>query len=360
MRLSDILKKSSQKPGVQSPSVETSTPKPARAEPEAFAAPQPAQKQQASIIAEEAYSKTISEIKLIVSSLEKNTSYSSPVESVPLLVDLIINDNVEILMLADRATPDIFVYGHCANLCILSLFLGRGFNYSREKLLALGLCAFFNDIGLAKIQAGTKKTPESENAALKQQAHYTQDVIKNYPQLTEDIKTLILEVMVNKQKHQDLAAYPESIKGSDIHDFARIIAVANVYETLTHPRPGRDRILPHEALKTMISSANHEFDSEIIRLFLERISLYPPGSYVRLNSEEIGKVVGLNTGLPTRPKIRIIIDSSNQRVTVPKIIDLAASPMIFIKDAVDETRLTLPDKKLALELKAVRWWVKGL
>ena len=34
--------------------------------------------------------------------------------------------------------------------------------------------------------------------------------------------------------------------------------------------------------------------------------------------------------------------------------------MIFIKEAVDETKLKLADKKQMLELKATRWWVKSL
>ena len=43
-----------------------------------------------------------------------------------------------------------------------------------------------------------------------------------------------------------------------------------------------------------------------------------------------------------------------------KTVDLSSTPMLFVKEPVDETKLNLTDKKLALELKAMRWWVKGL
>ncbi len=295
-----------------------------------------------------------------------------------MIVELIKNNDDDILLLADKATPDLFLCGHCVNLCILSLFLGKSFNYTSEQLFNLGLCAFLNDIWLSRTQTTVKKAQETEAAQFKWQSVHAFNVIHNMPGIAEDVKKLIIEVMTQSHNRNvltdpetgdvlsEVVVQPhnrgsiESMIGSDINDFTRIITVADAYEKLTHPRPNRERMLPHDALKTLIGSVNQAFDSEIIKLFLERISLYPPGSYVKLNSEEIGKVVGLNKGLPTRPKVRILLDSSKQRAQDRKIIDLAASPMIFIKEAIDETKLNLSDKKLSLELKAVRWWVKGL
>ena len=361
MRLSDILKKNSQNSQGQTPAPQTGNPQPASPPNEIPQTPsvfRPPEEHNSLAAAEEAYAKAITEIKNIINNAEKGITCSSPIESVPVLVDLIDNDNTEILIFADRATPDIFLFGHCVNLCIFSLFLGKGFDLPREKMLSLGFCALLSDIGLSKTDNEQKNIPEG--VSLKKHGLNAQDIVKKLPGLTEDIRKLILDVMIQKQTRKIFAVSTDSINGNDIHDFARIIAVADAYETLTHPRPGRERALPHEALKTMISSAEQEFDSETIKLLIERISLYPPGSYVKLNSDEIGKVVGLNKGLPTRPKVRVMVDATSQRIAERKVIDLASNPMIFIKEPIDETRLNLPDKKLALELKAARWWVKGL
>jgi hypothetical protein len=110
----------------------------------------------------------------------------------------------------------------------------------------------------------------------------------------------------------------------------------------------------------MISTADINFDAAMLKSFIEIISLYPLGSYVRLNTDEVARVTGVNRGLPTRPKITIITDPAGNRMAAPKLADLAASPMLFVKEAVDETKLKLADKKLMLELKAIRWWVKSL
>jgi len=112
-------------------------------------------------------------------------------------------------------------------------------------------------------------------------------------------------------------------------------------------------------MKMMIRASGSDFDTDILKAFIEKISLYPPGSYVRLNSDEIAKVVKVNPGLPTRPVVKCVANGKGQKISENKIIDLAANSVICIKEAVDETRLELTDKRLALELKAVRWWVKN-
>ncbi|MHB9154993.1 MAG: HD-GYP domain-containing protein [Endomicrobiales bacterium] len=290
--------------------------------------------------------------------------FSGALESVPQLVELIEHQNEEILVLADRATPDISLYGHSVNVCIFSLLLGHTMGWGREQLVNLGFCAFLHDIGTAGNQGAStapkkEKPPETENAAARRLPGQGQQTVREMAELTEDIKTMVLQVMVQLFEKKNSAEGP-ALKGSDIHEFGRLIAVADVYESLTHPRPNRERLIPHEALKMMISTAEQDSNADIIKAFIERLSLYPPASYVRLNTDEIARVIGINTGLPTRPKVRIIIDGSLQKAAEPKTIDLSVTPMIFIKDALDETKLSLPDKRLSLELKAVRWWVKGL
>lgn len=352
MRLSDILKKTSQIPlSRQNPTPEQSPSPDTVHNAQPVPAPIPAAREERiSTTAEEVYAKAIIEIKNIISGIDKGVPYSSSIVSVPAIARLIEEGNEDILLLADKATPDIYLYGHCVNLCIFATCLGKGFGYNTEKLLNLGYCAFLIDIGLSP-SPGAKKERGQSNAD-------NHDLLKMIPELTENIKTLILEVIIQNQNQKTPAGISE-LKGTDIHDFARIIAVANVFETLTHPRAGKERMIPHEALKSMINTSNQGFDNEIIKMFLERLSLYPPGSYVKLNSEEIGRVVGLNKGLPTRPKVKVMIDSSGQRLAA-RLVDLSTNPMIFIKEALDETKLNLADKKLMLELKAVRWWVKGL
>lgn len=357
MRLSDILKKTSNQPAAQ----QATTPQPEAPKAEVIAQkPQispnaPAQTPvpvneslSPSLKADQVYTKAIIEIKNIITSLGNNIPYTSNLECVSAIAELIEENNEDILILADKATPDIFLYGHCVNLCIFSIFLGKGFSLPNEKLIELGYCALLCDIGL------TDSASPAKHPALN-----SQEAVKLISNLSLSAATIVTSVISQKQTLKNGQALPES-KGTDIYDFTRIIAVADVYETLTHPRANKERILPHEALKALISGANQNFDSDIIKLFIDRLSLYPPGSFVKLNSDEIGRIIGINRGLPTRPKVKVFIDNEKRKMAEARIVDLSTNPMLFVKEAVDETKINTPDKKLMLELKAMRWWVKGL
>ena len=104
----------------------------------------------------------------------------------------------------------------------------------------------------------------------------------------------------------------------------------------------------------------NDFDPSVLKALIETLSLYPPGSYITLNTGEIGRILGTNPGLPTRPRHKLVATEKGMRPTESRRINLAVSPVLYIVDAVDETKINLADKRLSLELRAQRWWVKGL
>ncbi len=110
----------------------------------------------------------------------------------------------------------------------------------------------------------------------------------------------------------------------------------------------------------MIEQHEKSFEPGIVKTLIEALSLYPPGSFAQLSSGEIGRVIFTNPGLPTRPKVKILIDARGASLPGPKVVNLATQPILYISDAVDETKIQTTDQRLMLELRAQRWWVKGL
>jgi len=53
-------------------------------------------------------------------------------------------------MLADRATPDVYLYGHCVNVCIYSAMMAKGMGMDRDKLFRLAYASYFHDMCLSK------------------------------------------------------------------------------------------------------------------------------------------------------------------------------------------------------------------
>ncbi|HBU69290.1 MAG TPA: hypothetical protein DEE98_02780 [Elusimicrobia bacterium] len=368
MRISDILKKNAKpaEPGPEKPEprqVPSLIPQKQEAKKQVQPKPETNLAAVHLVSAEQPYSKAIIQIKYILSNLRNNNSYNCDLSFINEFVDLLAARNSDLLLLADKATPDIYLYGHSVNVCVYSLLLGQAAGLSRSELVKLGQCAFLHDIGMAKLLdtalKTTKLTP-MEVANIRNHVKYSQELIGLLAGLDDTLKSLAVQVIAQTHERKNGSGYPLGLKDEEIHKFAAIISITDTYEAITHPRAYRARLIPHEAVKNLISGAGSDFDPLFVKLFVEHISLYPPGTYVRLNSEEIARVLGINLGLPTRPRVKIIINSQGMKIFENKTVDLSSTPMLFVKEPVDETKLNLTDKKLALELKAMRWWVKGL
>ncbi|MFH1369177.1 MAG: HD-GYP domain-containing protein [Elusimicrobiota bacterium] len=312
---------------------------------------------------EETYKKSVNEIKSIIEHIDRGDEFPNKIESVQELIELVEDRNEDISILADKATPDLYLYSHSVNVCIFTLILGKQMGLSGDNLKELGYSSFLHDIGMIKHMNTVQKKGRltaAEFNLVKKHPMNGHELVRMLANISPEIKDIAATVISHIHERVNGAGYPTGLKGKDIHVLARMTAIGDVYEALTHPRPYRDRYIPHEALKLMITSADTDFDADLLKAFIETISLYPPGSYVRLNSDDIARVIKLNQGLPTRPVVRVIANAKGQKVTETKIIDLSAISVLFIKEAIDETKLESIDKRLALELKAVRWWVKGL
>jgi HD-GYP domain-containing protein (c-di-GMP phosphodiesterase class II) len=360
VRLSDILKKNGSQPSPQAPKIEIN-PRPQKpARPQADLSFQP----KIQILSpDNVYNKAINEIKSVLEHVDKNLPYEEKLESVQELIELAEEGNEDIMTLADKATPDIYLYSHSVNVCIFALTLGKQLEYNEAEQKQLGYTAFLHDLGIIRnISLAQKKgkLTVSEFNIIKKHSQSGKDFMPLLSGIPADIRDMAADTIMHIHERSDGRGYPMGMKGRDILPLAKTLAIVDVYEALTHPRPYRDRYIPHEALKMMIKLSDTDFDSNMLKAFINKISLYPPGSYIRLNTDEIAKVVKLNLDMPTRPVVKVLVTPKGERMTEHKVTDLSTVPQVFIKEAVDETKVDIADKRLALELKAVRWWVKGL
>ena len=72
------------------------------------------------------------------------------------------------------------------------------------------------------------------------------------------------------------------------------------------------------------------------RGILKEISFYPRGSWVKLSTEEIGKVIKVNKGQTLQPTVAVFIDSKGYHLKEKKIVDLSQNNFIYIKKPLSE------------------------
>lgn len=231
-----------------------------------------------------------------------------------------LNTNV-LLNLSHIKTHDNYLFSHVTNVAILAMIIGKEMKLSGQEQKDLGLAALLHDFGMTKIDSriydkSQPLTPE-EWVEIKHHPDYSLELLKQTGSFSEEV----LRGVHEHHERIDGSGYPRGIKSQDIHLFGKIIAVADVYDACISPRKHRKRMTPYDALKNLLSQS-HLFDINILKSFVACMAIYPIGSFVRLNTGEIAKVIGINHGAPFRPEIRIYLNQNGELLKPPIRINL--------------------------------------
>jgi hypothetical protein len=112
-----------------------------------------------------------------------------------------------------------------------------------------------------------------------------------------------------------------------------------MYEALIHSRPQRDKLTHFTAVKEVINTCKNRFQRKHLKSLLSIFTVFPIYSYVRLNSNAIGKVIETYADQPMRPKLQIIYDSQRRKVLTERIVVLPENPLLNIVDSVPESEI---------------------
>jgi HD-GYP domain-containing protein (c-di-GMP phosphodiesterase class II) len=281
------------------------------------------------------------EAKLLVKKLTDNRTLASAInlKQVKEVIDKIIEEllsNEDILVnLSDIKSVDDYTFEHSVNVCILSLITGIGMGFDSLRLRDLGVGALLHDIGKLKIPEEILKKPSQlkveEFEEVKKHTVYGYEILRNNP----NISMISAFIAFGHHERFDGSGYPLQLRGENIHQCARIVAIADVFDALTSNRVYRKKLRPHEVVEYITSLGTQHFDKEIIAQFVKYIAIYPVGTAVILNTKERGIVVSANKSLPTRPTVRVIFNSKNERLDQHFEVDLTKKLNVFILDSVE-------------------------
>jgi HD-GYP domain-containing protein (c-di-GMP phosphodiesterase class II) len=237
-----------------------------------------------------------------------------------------------LIMLMNMNVLNNYIFNHSLNVCIYATMLGMANGYSREELTTLGLGALLHDIGKTKInQEILKKTGPltmEEFTEVKKHTEYGFKMLKDEP----NMPLLAAHCAFQHHEREDGSGYPRGIQGSEIHHFAKWIAVVDSYDAMTTHRPYRLAMLPHQAMEIMFAGVGTLYDFKMVSLFRDNVAIYPLGLTVKLSTGEKGVVVDINPAIPQRPTVRILEDADRQKVTQPYDVNLSQLLTVFVSE----------------------------
>ena len=249
-----------------------------------------------------------------------------------MMEELIANRHIMYNLVDVRAMND-YTFSHSIAVCILSLMVGAMANFGYHKLKELGIGAILHDIGKVFVpdRILNKAGPLTPMEYLEVQKH----TIFGYESLNSHDQIPKVSAHVAWQHHEnyDGSGYPRGLKEHMIHEYARIVSLADVFDALSTDRIYRKRFMPHETIEFIRDKGKGRFDPEFSKIFLQRVAPFPVGTTVLLNTGEKAVVVKVSKDLPARPVVKVIIGQNGESVPEPVDIDLRTDLTVFIVEA---------------------------
>lgn len=157
--------------------------------------------------------------------------------------------------------------GHSERVARYAEDIGSALNINEEDLRELTISALLHDIGKIAVAESILNKPDkltdTEFAAIKEHPRRGSDMLVDIPRYAH-----VLEGVEFHHERWDGSGYPDGKARDDIPFFARIIAVADVYDAITYDRPYRTGMSKPEARDFMQRGKETMFDADMVDVFL--------------------------------------------------------------------------------------------
>lgn len=199
-------------------------------------------------------------------------------------IDQILSDSFTVYNLTKIKAFDTYTFSHSINVCVISLLMGAAMDVGRSDLEILGIGSILHDIGKIFITENilnkpTKLEPD-EYRKIKEHTRDGYEVIK----ANMSFSFLPAHVALQHHEREDGSGYPRGLSGKDIHKFAKIVAVADVYDAMTTPRIYQQEVPSHVAIQEICVNKVRKYDNTVIHFFKKVVAPYPLGSTLLLNN----------------------------------------------------------------------------
>lgn len=243
------------------------------------------------------------------------------------LPDMIRNNDV-LMRLSQLQQSDDYTFEHSFRVSILASMIGKWMGYDTKTLEELASSALLYDIGKMKIPEFILQSDavnEDEFEVIKRHAQFGYNVLLKTQGVTPNIKYSALQ----HHERMDGSGYPLRLKSGQIHDFAKIIMVCDIFDAMTNDRPYRRRVSVFQAAEYLSWQSGVTLDSKVCYIFLSNLAEYFTGKQVLLSTGEIGRIIYVDVNFPTRPTV----------VVGEKVIDLVKDKELQILDLMGESSI---------------------
>lgn len=227
-------------------------------------------------------------------------------------------------MLMGIRNLDDVTYVHSMNVALICNLFAVWLKFSPEETRNLVLAGLLHDIGKMLIPKSiiTKpsKLTEEEYAKIKNHSLLGYNILKN-----QKLDSHICLAALQHHERSDGSGYPMGLSREQLDPYARIVAIADVYDALTAARVYRGPICPLEVIGIFQSEGLSKYDPQYLMIFLEGIMNSYMNHTVRLSNGETGRIVLMQRNSLSRPVVYI---SENHYIDLAKQTEITVTEII--------------------------------
>ena len=262
----------------------------------------------------EVYFKSISLVKEVIESInqQKALNIRKAKRLMQNAVNAIMQDESTLLGLANIKNYDEYTFNHSVNVAIYAIALGQRIGIPKKHLSHLGMAGLFHDIGKTKIPKEilnkSGKLSSQEWTMMRAHPLVGAEIVMRMKEWGE-LSTRLIDAAFEHHLKYDLTGYPRLTRKRKITLFGRIVTIADFYDALVRPRVyNRFPYVSEKILGLMLERSGKDFDPAIVKVFINMIGIFPLGTLVLLNTNEMGIVSQIqeDSELIDRPKVCLL------------------------------------------------------
>ena len=206
-------------------------------------------------------------------------------------------------MLHHMRQYDDLTYAHMMNVSLICRVLAQWLHFSEEDIEMATLCGLFHDIGKLAIPDEIIKKPDKltneEYKVIKTHTVEGYNIL-----LKQNVSDHVKLSALMHHERCDGGGYPLGVKADKIDKFAKIVAIADVYDAMTAARVYRGPLCPFTVIEIFEKEGLQRYETEYILCFLENVVLTYINNRVRLNDGREGYIVYINKNTFSKPLVK--------------------------------------------------------
>jgi putative nucleotidyltransferase with HDIG domain len=230
---------------------------------------------------------------------------------------LVYQDRTSLLALTTLKRHDNYTFTHMVNVAALSMAMARSLDLEGPMLREFGFAALMHDIGKVytplEILDKPDKLTDEEYKIIKRHVIDGAHVLRRTPE------TPALAPVVAFEHHlkQDLSGYPENVGARTLNLCTMVVSVCDVFDALRSNRAYRAGLATDRIKHIMGQQDSTAFNKTLLRRFVNMMGLFPIGTLVRLNTEELAVVTQTHPDDPFRPQVKLLTDGKGEKLETP-------------------------------------------